>query len=236
MTQWKFQLEEEKGLFSAKEAFETGVETANLTASVNPEQVLGSFFSPSKHEMRLKEVHAGFRPALLKHAPCSLPTEAGPTLLRSSLCIFGAQKVSHLLFHLQFRYEDLTTTLQDWGAKVRAVHIAGSYWAPGFANYLILLQVFYQQAKSPSFIWTYRVQIKQEFKSSKIIYSKRSRVQEFKNRVQNHKLVERPIKMLWKLGSLLPDVLLQVKYLNTSSRIPRIVITSHHHDPMTIVD
>ena len=109
---------------------------------------LGHFFSPSKHEMRLKEVHAGFRPALLKHAPCSLPTEAGPTLFRSSLCIFGAQKVSHLLFHLQFRYEDLTTTLQDWGAKVRAVHIAGSYWAPGFANYLILLQVFYQQAKS----------------------------------------------------------------------------------------
>ena len=42
-----------------------------------------------------------------------------------------------------------------------------------------------------SFIRTYRVQIKQEFKSSKIIYSKRSRVQEFKNRVQNHKLVER---------------------------------------------
>ena len=110
---------------------------------------LGHFFSPSKHEMRLKQVHAGFRPALLKHAPCSLPTEPGPTLFRSSLCIFGAQKVSHLLlFHLQFRYEDLTTTLQDWGAKVRAVHIAGSYWAPGFANYLILLQVFYQQAKS----------------------------------------------------------------------------------------
>lgn len=29
---------------------------------------------------------------------------------------------------------------QSWGAKVRAVHIAGSYWAPGFANYLLLLQ------------------------------------------------------------------------------------------------
>ena len=41
---WKFQFEEEKGLFSAKEAFETGVETATLAASVNPEQVLGSFF------------------------------------------------------------------------------------------------------------------------------------------------------------------------------------------------
>ena len=37
----------------------------------------------------------------------------------------------------------LTTTYQSWGAKVRAVHIAGSYWAPGFANYLLLLQVFY---------------------------------------------------------------------------------------------
>ena len=40
-------------------------------------------------------------------------------------------------------------------------------------------------------ILSHRVQIKQEFKSSKIIYSKRLRVQEFKNRVQNHKLVER---------------------------------------------
>ena len=30
---------------------------------------------------------------------------------------------------------------QSWGAKVRAVHIAGAHWAPGFANYLILLQV-----------------------------------------------------------------------------------------------
>lgn len=28
----------------------------------------------------------------------------------------------------------------DWGAKVRAVHTAGSYWAPGFANYLFMLQ------------------------------------------------------------------------------------------------
>ena len=33
---------------------------------------------------------------------------------------------------------------QSWGAKVRAVHIAGAYWAPGFANYLILLQVWWR--------------------------------------------------------------------------------------------
>ena len=29
---------------------------------------------------------------------------------------------------------------QDWGATVRAVHTAGSFWAPGFANYLLLVQ------------------------------------------------------------------------------------------------
>ena len=30
---------------------------------------------------------------------------------------------------------------------MRAVHIAGSYWAPGFANYLLLLQVFINVVK-----------------------------------------------------------------------------------------
>ena len=44
------------------------------------------------------------------------------------------------------------------------------------------------------------------------------------------------IKVLWELGSLPPDVLLQVKYLNALPWIPRIVITSNDHDPMTIVD
>ena len=43
--------------------------------------------------------------------------------------------------------------------------------------------------------------IKQEFKSSKIIYSNRSKVQEFKNRVQNHKLVERHFIKWWTLSS-----------------------------------
>jgi len=69
---------------AAKEAFETGVETRELAASVVPEQVLDLLYS----NMRL----------------VPFPLE------------------------------------QSWGAKVRAVHIAGSYWAPGFANYLILLQ------------------------------------------------------------------------------------------------
>ena len=55
-----------------------------------------------------------------------------------------------LTYFVFSRYQDLTTTLQDWGAKVRAVHIAGAYWAPGFANYLILLQVFYHPSSKPS--------------------------------------------------------------------------------------
>ena len=29
---------------------------------------------------------------------------------------------------------------QDWGGRVRATHFLGSYWAPGFANYLLLIQ------------------------------------------------------------------------------------------------
>ena len=75
---------------------------------------------------------AGFRSALLKHATRTLPSWAGSTL--SDVFISRPNQVSQ-------KYQDLTTTLQSWGAKVRAVHIAGSYWAPGFANYLILLQV-----------------------------------------------------------------------------------------------
>ena len=59
------------------------------------------------------------------------------------ICIYSCYMF--LTFYSVFkRYQNLTTTLQDWGAKVRAVHIAGAYWAPGFANYLILLQVFNQ--------------------------------------------------------------------------------------------
>ena len=44
------------------------------------------------------------------------------------------------------------------------------------------------------------------------------------------------IKVLWQLGTLLPDVFLQVKYLNTSPGITRIVIPTNHHHPTTIVD
>ena len=64
---------------------------------------------------------------------------------------FPLQQVPLFQIHIYFRTKAsltscdikmLTTTLQSWGGKVRAVHIAGSYWAPGFANYLILLQVF----------------------------------------------------------------------------------------------
>ena len=61
------------------------------------------------------------------------PLEQVPHQL-SDVFISPPNQVSH-------KYQDLTTTLQSWGGKVRAVHIAGSYWAPGFANYLILLQV-----------------------------------------------------------------------------------------------
>ena len=41
-------------------------------------------------------------------------------------------------------FESRCVMFQSWGAKVRAVHIAGAYWAPGFANYLILLQVWWR--------------------------------------------------------------------------------------------
>ena len=99
-----FNLKKKKVCFQRRRHLRPGWRQPTLLPVSTRNRCLGYFFSPSKHEMRLKQVHAGFRPALLKHAPCSLPTEAGPTLFRSSLCIFGAQKVSHLLFHLQFRY------------------------------------------------------------------------------------------------------------------------------------
>ena len=77
-------------LFAAKEAFETGVETGELAASVAPEQVV--FRHRLKLEILVKYWRywpkigdignkcAGFRSALLKHATCTLPSSAGSTL------------------------------------------------------------------------------------------------------------------------------------------------------------
>ena len=121
-------------LFAAKEAFETAAETADLAASVVPEQVVSLkelLLLSMTWDWRVN-ICAGSRPALLKHATCTLSSWAGS----NDMNLF-------VLWFLTF-YSVTTTTLQHWGAKVRAVHIAGAYWAPGFANYLILLQVFYQ--------------------------------------------------------------------------------------------
>ena len=88
---------------------------------------------------RVKICRAGFRSALLKQAICTLPTWAGSTL--------SCQSESHTLFCVGPALKK--KTLQSWGGKVSAVHSAGAYWAPGFANHILLLQVFYHPTSKP---------------------------------------------------------------------------------------
>ena len=113
----------------------------------------------------------------------------------------------HLIFHLVWSASVNLNLFQisiEWFRTLKPISGWMDGWV-GLDGWMGWLSLYDGLLRAPT------VLIKEEFKSSKVIYSNRSKVQEFKIRVQNHILVERPARergwngrILWAYCSSCP--------------------------------